>query len=265
MSRVIVITSGKGGVGKTTICANLGLQLAKLSLRTCVIDMDIGLNNLDVVLGIEDRVLYDMTDVIENKCRLRQALVQDNNLPVLYSLASGNIIKKINITVSQIKNIVDELKTAFDYILIDCPAGIDAGFNRAVSCADEALVVTTPHLSSIRDADKVVSILSSYNLLCKKFIVNRARGDLISDRVMLDVYQIGKALGIEFAGLIPEDDSISSSLNTGYIKLTDNNPSLKAFAILAENVHFGTKKLYDCTYKYKGIFGNFRKILKRKI
>lgn len=265
MSRVIVITSGKGGVGKTTICANLGLQLAKMNLRVCVVDMDIGLNNLDVVLGIEDRVLYDMMDVIEGKCRLRQALVQDNTYPILYSLSSGNVVKNINVSLGQIKSIIEQLKLTFDYVLIDCPAGIDSGFNRAVSCADEALVVTTPHLSSIRDADKVVTILSSYNLISKKFVVNRARGDLIKDKIMLDVYEISKALSIEFAGIIPEDDTICSSLNMGIIRMNDRYPSTKAFSVLAENVHFGTKKLYDCTYRYKGVFGNVRKLLKRKV
>lgn len=264
MSRIIVITSGKGGVGKTTICANLGLHLAKLNQRVCVVDMDIGLNNLDVVLGVENKVLYSMLDVIEGKCRLRQALVQDDTYPILYSLSTGNAIRNINIPTERIGEVIGQLQSTFDYVLIDCPAGIDMGFNRAVSFANEALVVTTPHVSSLRDADKVVTILASYNITSTKFVVNRARGDLIKDKIMLDVYEISKALSIEFGGLIPEDDYICSTLNTGRMGLNDKNSSVRAFSILAENVHFGTKKLFDCTYKYRGLFGSFRKAIKRK-
>ncbi|MDD4350615.1 MAG: septum site-determining protein MinD [Clostridia bacterium] len=265
MSRIIVITSGKGGVGKTTISANLGLHLAKRNQRVCVIDMDIGLNNLDVVLGVEDRILYTMQDVIEKKCRLRQALIQDDQYPLLFSLSSGNVVKDINISTYQIKQIIDELSLNFDFILIDCPAGIDAGFNRSVSCANEALVITTPHLSAIRDADKVVTILSSYNLNNKRFVVNRARGDLIKEKMMLDVYEISKALGIEFGGLIPEDDHISNCLNIGTIRLNDKYSSVRAFDVLAENILTGSKKLFDCTYKYKGLLGNVRRLLKKRI
>lgn len=265
MSRVIVVTSGKGGVGKTTVCANLGLNLAKKNNRVCVVDMDLGLNNLDVVLGMEARVLYSMQDVLEGKCRLRQALVQDTTYPLLYLLSSGTIATDLSIRPEYIKAVIDELKTMFDYILIDCPAGIDAGFNRSVICAEEALVVTTPHLSSIRDADKVVTILSTYNLSSIKFVVNRARGDLIIDKLMLDVYDISKALKIEFGGVVPEDDFVTIGQVKNSNKLDYKLPSHKAFLILAENVETGSKKLYDCTYKYKGVIGSMRKFFKRKV
>ena len=219
MARVIVITSGKGGVGKTTITANLGMHLADKNYRVCMIDMDIGLNNLDVVMNLEDRVVYTMLDVIEHKCRLREALVQDNHFPLLYLLASGGLNQNLTITLSQIKLVIREMGELFDFVLIDCPAGIDAGFKRAVSCADEAIVVTTPHLSSVRDADKVVSILKSYNIVNMKFVINRARGDLIQDKIMIDVYDIGKTLNIDFGGVVPEDDkviTITSSLIKNY-------------------------------------------------
>ena len=265
MSRVIVITSGKGGVGKTTVCANLGLNLAKKNYRVCVVDMDIGLNNLDVVLGMENRVIYSMQDVLEGKCRLRQSLVQDNTYPLLHLLSSGNIAHNLSIRIEYIKAIIDELKTIFDYVLIDCPAGIDAGFNRAVICAEEAIVVTTPHLSSIRDADKVVTILSTYNLAGIKFVVNRARGDLIIDKLMLDVYEISKALKIEFGGVVPEDDFVTIGQINNSNKLNYKLPSHKAFLILSDNIETGSKKLYDCTYKYKGVIGSMRKFFKRKV
>ena len=263
MSRVIVLTSGKGGVGKTTVTANLGRHLANKNYRVCLIDMDIGLNNLDVVMNMEDRVVYTMMDIIENRCRIKEALIQDDHFPMLYMLSSGGLNNNLSISVSQIKKIVFDLETMFDFILIDCPAGIDAGFKRAVSCASEALVVTTPHLSSIRDADKVVTILSSYDIASKRFVINRARGDLIQDKIMFDVYDIGKTLGIEFGGVIPEDDKIivSTSENSNNFKFASN----RAFEILANNIINGEKKLFDCTYKYKGFIGSIKKILKRSV
>ena len=263
MCRVIVVTSGKGGVGKTTVTANLGLHLAKKNLRVCLVDMDIGLNNLDVVMGMESRVIYNMLDVIEGRCRINQALVQDEEFPLLFLLATGNVAQNRVITFGAIERVMNSLKERFDYILIDCPAGIDTGFSRAISCADEALVVTTPHLSAMRDADKVVSILSSYDITNMRFVVNRARGDLIKDKVALDVYEISKTLGIEFVGLIPDDDSITALLNVGGDKLSMKNASARAFGVLADNVHNGTKKLFDCTYKYRGFFGGVLSYLKK--
>lgn len=263
MARVIVLTSGKGGVGKTTVTANLGMHLASKNYRVCMLDMDIGLNNLDVVMNMEDRVIYSMMDIIENRCRLKEALVQDDYFPLLYILSSGGLNQNLSITLTQIKSIINELHKLFDFVLIDCPAGIDAGFKRAVSCADEAIVVTTPHLSSIRDADKVVTILSSYNISSKRFVINRARGDLIQDKLMFDVYDIGKTLGIEFGGVIPEDDKVitNTSENIKNSKIALN----RAFDILSNNIITGEKKLFDCTYKYKGIIGSIKKLLKRSV
>ena len=261
MARVIVITSGKGGVGKTTITANLGRQLAKRNMRVCLIDMDIGLNNLDVVMNMEDRIVYTLLDVLEGKCRLKEAIVQDDYFPLLYLLSTGGLNQNLSISIADIKMVINELGKAFDFVLIDCPAGIDAGFKRAVCCADEALVVTTPHLSSIRDADKVVTILSSYNISSKRFVINRARGDLIQDKLMFDVYDVGKSLKIDFGGVIPDDDSVitSSSENSGDQRIALN----RSFSILADNILTGEKKLFDCTYKYRGLLGKIKKILKR--
>lgn len=263
MARTIVLTSGKGGVGKTTITANLGIHLAKKNFRVCVVDMDIGLNNLDVVLNLEGRIVYSMLDVIENRCRLREALVQDDCYPLLYLLSSGDLNQNLTIQISQIKRIISELQNNFDFILIDCPAGIDAGFKRAVSCAEEALVVTTPHLSSIRDADKVITILTSYGITNKRFVINRARGDLIQDKIMFDVYDIGKTLGIEFGGVIPEDDRLIclTSEDAKNNRLVVN----RAFDLLADNVVTGSKRLFDCTYKYRGFIGSIKRILKRSV
>lgn len=264
MARTIVITSGKGGVGKTTISAYLGMELASRNMRVCLIDMDIGLNNLDVVLGVENRVCFDMQDIILGKCRSRQALVEHDSYPLLFVLPSGSVMKDMTVRFEQIKMIVDDLKKLFDYVIIDCPAGIDLGFNRAVSLADEAIIVTTPHLSAIRDADKVATILKSYNLLSTKFVVNRCRGDLIKDKLMLDVYDIAKTLNLEFAGVVPEDDMITINSNNSKQKINYSYPSFRAVKVLADNILYNSKKLFDCTYKYKGIIGGFRKLLKRK-
>ncbi len=262
MSRIIVVTSGKGGVGKTTVTANLGLHLASKNYRVCLVDMDVGLNNLDVVMNMEDRVMYSILDVLENKCRLREALVQNDTYPLLYLLSSGGLNQNLTITLKEIKSLIRDLAKSFDFVLIDCPAGIDAGFKRAVSCADEAIVVTTPHLSSLRDADKVITILTSYEISSKRFVINRARGDLIQDKLMLDVYDVGKTLNIEFGGVIPEDDVV---LNNGD-NIKNNKVALnRAFNILTENILTGSKKLFDCTYKYRGIIGAIKKMLKRSV
>jgi len=167
MARKIVITSGKGGVGKTTICANLGVKLANIGFRVAMLDADIGLNNLDVVMGIEDKIVFDIADVVSAKCRFKQALIQDDRYSTLYIMPSAQIDCKNLISGPQFKNVVDMLSPSFDYILIDCPAGIESGFHRAVFCANEALIIATPHISSVRDADKVLSILSNYNLHSK--------------------------------------------------------------------------------------------------
>lgn len=265
MGRVIVITSGKGGVGKTTVCAYLGMELAKSNNRVCLLDMDIGLNNLDVVLGVEDRVIYSLADVLNGKCRLTQAMVEHTVYPLLFVLPSGVALRNPCVKLEAVNMIMEDLKRKFDYILIDCPAGIDAGFNRAVSLAEEALVVTTPHLSALRDADKVVTILHSYNLSSIRFVVNRSRGDLVKDKLMLDVYDIAKALNIEFGGVIPEDDNVTLFSNFSKVKIDYSLPCFRAIAILKENIETGSKKLFDCTYKYKGLLGSVKKLLKRKV
>ena len=209
MARKIVICSGKGGVGKTAVCANLGMSLAKMGLRTVLIDTDIGLNNLDVAMGIENKIVYDIIDVIENRCRVKQALIPDTMYDNLCTLAShGQAAKKV--TGANIKYIVNCLAESFDYILLDCPAGIEVGFHRAVAASDEAIIVTTPHISSIRDADKVISILNNYMIGSMSLIINRVRGDLILNYEMLDIDNIIELLGVMPLGVVPESDDISA-------------------------------------------------------
>lgn len=263
MSRKIVITSGKGGVGKTTITANLGILLSKLGQRVLLIDVDFGLNNLDVVLGVEGKTLYDMCDVLDGRCRIKQALIQCGDKKNLFVLPSGNAncINSV-ITGQSIRMLIDDISNVFDYVLIDCPAGIDVGFHRAVACADEAIVVTTPNISSLRDADKVVSVLSSYCLENVGLLVNRARGDLMVDQKMMKPQDIKDLLKTKLIGVLPEEDAVFLSYGYG---LPANSDSFKAYKILANNVHKGSDKIFDVTNKYLGFVGSIRRRLKNSV
>ena len=262
MARKIVFTSGKGGVGKTTICASIGISLAGLGFRVVILDVDIGLNNLDVIMGVENREIFDLNDVVAGKCRVKQALVQDRKFPNLYILPSSHDRASF-ISSESIKNVVSFLDSSFDYILIDCPAGVDAGFHRAVFSATEAIIVVTPHISSLRDAGKVLNLLNEYNLQSKGLVINRMRGDMILNGEMLDVEEIVRAMKIPLLGVIPEDDEISSSCSVG--GFLNSLESTRAFTLLCENIHNGTKKIFDCTYKYRGLMGYLKRSIKKRV
>lgn len=262
MARKIVITSGKGGVGKTTTVANLGSFLAKFNYRVALMDLDIGLNNLDVVMGLENKVVYDLVDVVNNRCRARQALIQDATIPSLYVMPSAHT--NVKITKEQLKVVIENLDPYFDFILFDCPAGIEEGFHRAVAFSDEAIVVVTPHISSIRDADKVLSILSSYGLSDVNVLINRVRGDLIVNKEMLSVEDIHYLLKSKIIGAIPEDDNIGTLSSLGG-SLTGKGDATRAFYLLATNVIDGTHKIFDCTLNYRGLLGSVRRHLKKKV
>lgn len=262
MARKIVVTSGKGGVGKTTLTANLGRALADLGARVVLIDVDFGLNNLDVVLGMENKIVYDMLDIVEGRCRAKQALIQDEQRKNLFVLPSGSLGVGSGVSGQQIRLIINGLDGVFDYVLIDCPAGIDIGFHRAVSCSDEAIVVVTPALTSLRDADKVISVLRSYRLNSVKLVVNRARGDLIMSEKMMMPYDIKELLKTELLGVLPEEDEVF--LSGGY-SLSNRSDSHKAYKILANNLAKNTCKIYSVTDKYSGFFGSIRRSIKRGI
>ena len=264
MARKIVFTSGKGGVGKTTVCANIGIKLASMGLRVVMLDLDIGLNNLDVVMGIENKIVFDIVDCLENKCRVKQALVQDYKYPNLYVLPSSHLFSSNSVNAHAIKLIVDALAVSFDYVLIDCPAGIDIGFHRAVFCADEAFVVTTPHISSIRDADKVISVLKSYNLASIKLIVNRIRGDLVLNGEMVDADRIAKLLKVDLIGVVQDEDTLGSQI-AGKILRQNNFKNPTSIDILGMNIHNGTSYIFDYMSKYRGLFGNIKRNLRRKL
>ncbi len=262
MARKIVITSGKGGVGKTTVTANLGQALATFGERVALIDLDFGLNNLDVVMGVENKVVYDIKDILDGRCRVKQALVQDNDRKNLFVLPSGGLLPSSPVSGQQIRLIIEGVSEIFDYILIDCPAGIDVGFHRAVSGADEAIVVATPSLPSLRDADKVLAVLKSYKPDYTGLIVNRARGDLMLDGKMMMPQDIRDLLKTPLLGVLPEEDDVF--LYSGY-SLPKRAESFKAYKLLANNLRKKTGKIYDVTGKYSGFFGSIRRSIKKSV
>ncbi len=262
IAKKIVITSGKGGVGKTTVTANLGRCLSDLGFRVVLIDVDFGLNNLDVILGLENKIIYDMQDVLDGRCRIKQALIQDNFQKNLYVLPSGRIESGASVNGQNVKLLLQGLSNYFDYILIDCPAGIDIGFHRAVSCADEGIVVATPTITSLKDADKVLNILKSYKLDKISLVINRARGDLIINNQMMLPLDIQNLLSTELLGVLPEEDVVFLSAGE---KLPKKSDSIKAYKLLALNVAKGTRRIFDVTNKYSGFFGSIRRGLKKHI
>lgn len=215
MSEVIVITSGKGGVGKTTTTANVGTGLAKLDKKVVLIDTDIGLRNLDVVMGLENRIVYNLVDVVEGNCRIKQALIKDKRYPNLYLLPSAQTKDKTSVTPEQMKKLTDELREEFDYILLDCPAGIEQGFKNAIAGADRALVVTTPEVSAIRDADRIIGLLEANELKRTDLIVNRIRMDMVKRGDMMSIDDVVDILAVNLIGAVPDDEQIVISTNQG--------------------------------------------------
>lgn len=215
MSEVIVITSGKGGVGKTTTTANIGTGLALLGFRTVLIDTDIGLRNLDVVMGLENRIIYNLVDVVEGNCRMKQALIRDKRYPNLYLLPSAQTRDKTAVSPEQMKKLVDDLRDEFDYILLDCPAGIERGFQNAIAGAERALVVTTPEVSAIRDADRIIGLLEAADMGMIDLIVNRIRMDMVRRGDMMSMDDVMDILAVNVIGVVPDDESIVISTNQG--------------------------------------------------
>ena len=260
MARKIVITSGKGGVGKTTFCANLGFYLAKRNKKCVLIDMDFGLNNLDVVCGVENQIVYDIIDVIIGRCRVSQALVEakEKGLFILPSTGRGS---STAITADNLSGIISTLDKMFDFIIFDCPAGIDDGFYRAIKFADEAVIVTTPHISAIRDASKVQNILFANNILDISLLINRARGDLILEGEMLSVGEIKSLFSCDLLGVVPESDNISSCLNLGLF--ASGGEIEKAYQMCAQKCITCRGEIFDPTSRFKGFFGKFKRRLKR--
>ncbi len=236
MSEVIVITSGKGGVGKTTTSANVGTGLAKLDKKVVLIDTDIGLRNLDVVMGLENRIVYNLVDVVEGNCRPKQAMIKDKRYNNLYLLPSAQTRDKTSVTPEQMVALVDELREEFDYIILDCPAGIEQGFKNAIAGADRALVVTTPEVSAIRDADRIIGLLEANSMKKVDLIVNRIRMDMVKKGDMMSIEDVVDILAINLIGAVPDDENIVISTNQGEPLVGSNTPAGQAYMNICNRV-----------------------------
>lgn len=234
MGEAIVITSGKGGVGKSTSTANLGCVLALSGKKVCLVDSDIGLRNLDVLMGLDNRIIYDLVDVAEERCRLEQALIMDKRFECLYLLPAAQTKDKSSVKPEQMKKMIDTLRQDYDYVLIDCPAGIEQGFQNAVAGASQSIVVTTPEKSSVRDSDRIIGLLEKEeHIEPPKVIVNRIRAKMVRDGDMLDVDEVVNILAVDLLGIVIDDDAVISASNKGEpIAL---NPHTKA-AIAYRNI-----------------------------
>ena len=249
-ARVIVITSGKGGVGKTTTTANIGAALAEKGHKVLLIDTDIGLRNLDVVMGLENRIVYDLIDVIEGRCRVSQALIKDKRCPNLVLLPAAQIRDKNDVNTDQMKELIHSLKESFDYILIDCPAGIEQGFKNAIVAADEAIVVTTPEVSATRDADRIIGLLEAAGIKSPRLVVNRLRIDMVKDKNMLSVEDILDILAVKLLGVVPDDENVVISTNKGEpLVYKGDSLAAKAFKNIASRIEGVEVPLLDLDVK----------------
>lgn len=237
MSEVIVITSGKGGVGKTTTSANIGTALALLGKKVVLLDADIGLRNLDVVMGLENRIVYDLVDVVEGRCRLKQALIKDKRFEGLFLLPAAQTRDKDAVRPEQMKKLCESLKEEFDYVIVDCPAGIEQGFKNAVTGADRALVITTPEVSAVRDADRIIGLLEANGISNSQLIINRVRMNMVKRGDMMAMEDVVEILAIDLIGVVPDDENIVITTNRGEPAAADKSALAgKAFRNIAERI-----------------------------
>ncbi|HEC34579.1 MAG TPA: septum site-determining protein MinD [Chloroflexi bacterium] len=242
--RVLTITSGKGGVGKTTVTANLGAALAARGQRVVVVDADIGLRNLDVMMGLENRVVYDLVDVVEERCRLRQALVRDKRLSELYLLPAAQTRDKTAVGPDDMVRVCGKLRESFDYVLVDSPAGIEQGFRNALAPADEVLIVTNPEVAAVRDADRVIGLIEADERGPARLIINRIKPEMVRRGDMMDTVAVIELLAVELIGIVPEDEAVITATNTGRpVVFSDSNLAGRAFhniarRLLGEDVPF---------------------------
>lgn len=260
MSEVIVITSGKGGVGKTTTSANIGTGLAYLGKKVVLIDTDIGLRNLDVVMGLENRIIYNLVDVVEGNCRLKQALIRDKRYPNLYLLPSAQTRDKTSVNPEQMRKLTTLLREQFDFVILDCPAGIERGFQNAVAGADRAIVITTPEVSAIRDADRIIGLLNAHEMSKIDLVVNRLRQDMIKRGDMMSMDDVVDILSVTLLGAVYDDENVVVATNQGEPLVCGNTSAGRAFMnicrrILGEEVPFlDLEKEKSIWFRFGGIF-----------
>lgn len=262
MSEIIVITSGKGGVGKTTTSANVGTGLAILGKKVVLIDTDIGLRNLDVVMGLENRIVYNLVDVVEGNCRMKQALIKDKRYPNLFLLPSAQTRDKTSVNPGQMVKLVDDLREEFDYVLLDCPAGIEQGFQNAIAGADRALVVTTPEVSAIRDADRIIGLLEASGMKTIDLVVNRIRMDMVRRGDMMSLDDVMDILAIDIIGAVPDDEDIVISTNQGEPLVGIGTPAGQAYMDICKRITAETVPLLNVAAR-GGFFFKLSNLLKR--
>lgn len=264
MSEVIVITSGKGGVGKTTTTANVGTGLAKEGKKVVLIDTDIGLRNLDVVMGLENRIVYNLVDVIEGNCRINQALIKDKRYPTLYLLPSAQTRDKTAVSPEQMSKLTDQLKDEFDYILLDCPAGIEQGFQNAIAPADRAVVVTTPEVSSIRDADRIIGHLEAAQIKKTEMLINRIRPSMVARGEMMSVEDVTEILAIPLIGVLTDQEDIVIASNQGEPLAGKDSPAGQAFLNIARRL-MGEAVPFPDLNQEDTLFQKLRQLFKKNI
>jgi septum site-determining protein MinD len=259
-AKVITITSGKGGVGKTTTTANLGVALARMGKRVVCIDADIGLRNLDVIMGLENRIVYDLVDVVEGRCKLRQAMIKHKLFPELYLIPAAQTRDKSAVSPADMIQLTDQLRPDFDYVLVDSPAGIERGFRNAVAPADQVLIVTNPEVSAVRDADRIIGLLEAEGKGPGRLILNRVKADMVRRGEMLSADDVTDILAIPLIGIVPEDEYVVSASNSGTpVTMNDQSRAGIAFRNIArrlegEDVPLITKE------SRQGIFSRLKRL-----
>lgn len=261
-AKVVTVTSGKGGVGKTTITANLGAALAALGQKVVCIDADIGLRNLDVVLGLENRIVYDLVDIVEGRCRLRQAMIRDKRMPELYLIPAAQTRDKSAVSPSDMVRLCNDLRPEVDWIMVDSPAGIERGFRNAIAPADQVIVVTNPEVSAVRDADRIVGLIEAEEKGPAELVINRLniamvrRGDMLSTEDIIDL------LAIHLLGIVPEDERVVVSTNRGSpISLDGKSPAGEAFRNISRRLMGENVPLMDLDSQ-GGLLGRLTKLIR---
>jgi septum site-determining protein MinD len=234
MGKIIIIASGKGGTGKTTTTANLGAALAMRGNLVALVDMDMGLRNLDVTLGLENSIVYDISDVVEDVCSLDEALIKDLRYENLYFIPAPQTRDASGLKDEAVKNIWEQLQSRFDYCIVDAPAGVDGGFLYAAMCADSAIIITMPELTALRDADRTISVLEEHDITDIKVVINRVRADMINRGIMMNMDDCIDILQIPVLGIIPDDEELMIASLKGYLAISDESSKAgKAFLNIA--------------------------------
>jgi len=261
-AKAATITSGKGGVGKTTATANLGVALATAGYRVVCIDGDIGLRNLDVVMGLENRIVYDLVDVVEGRCKLRQALIKDKRLADLYLIPAAQTRDKTAVSPDDMVRLVKDLRGDFDWVLIDSPAGIERGFRNAIAPADLVLIVTNPEVSAVRDADRIIGLVEAEEKSPPKLIVNRVKPEMVKRGDMLSTGDILDVLAIDLIGIVPEDETVTVATNQGTPAVLDpKSRAGKAFRDIARRMN-GEEVPFESLEARDGFFGRLSRMVR---